>query len=310
MSTGPFAVWMVRPHAFGANPETAASNAFQAAAAPPPDLAERARAEFDGFVAALRGAGVRVFVTDDEPVPVTPDAVFPNNWVSTHQDGTVVLYPMLVPSRQREVRPDWVHAMAVSHGRELRRTLDLRSEPGILEGTGSLVLDRPRRLAFACVSPRTDPELARTWARELGYRLQLFHAVDEQGVAIYHTNVMMAVGTTFSVVCAAAVPDPAERAALLQALELEGRPLVQISRAQMADFAGNVLEVRGAGEQPLIAMSSRAWAAFTPEQQGVLAHGAPIVHVPLDTIERYGGGSARCMLAEVYLPPARLVASG
>lgn len=292
-------VWMIRPHAFARNPQTAVTNAFQAQDVEQDGVAASARAEFDGFVAALRGVGVPVAVTEDTPEPVTPDAVFPNNWVSFHDDGTVVLYPMLTPNRQHEVRPDAVAEMAAQHGFTITRTVDLRDQDGVLEGTGSLVLDRPQRIAYAALSPRTDRALAEAWCAELGYTLHAFPALDAGGRPIYHTNVMMSVDPRFAVVCTESVPEGPDRSRLLDALGQDGRVVVEISLDQMGSMAGNVL---GLGD--VIALSTQAHGAFTEAQRAVLAGVAPLVHAPLDTIETHGGGSARCMLAEVFLPRA------
>lgn len=290
-------VWMIRPHAFGANPETAKTNAFQVGS-PEQDVAGLARAEFDGLAAALRSAGVTVAVTEDAAQPVTPDAVFPNNWVSFHEDGTVVIYPMLAPNRQREVQPHLVREMAERHRFHIARTLDLRPRGGILEGTGSLVLDRPNRVAYACKSPRTDIVVAEWWADQLGYSLVPFRAVDARGMAVYHTNVMMSVDPSFAVVCSDAVPDAAERENVVRELRKTGRIVIEIDFDQMESMAGNILGLDGA-----IAMSSRAYASFSERQRAALETVAPLVHAPLDTIETHGGGSARCMLAAVHLPP-------
>lgn len=290
-------VWMIRPAAFGPNDQTARTNDFQSPAVPPSDVAERARVEFDGLVAALRGAGVTVYVSEDPPEPRTPDAVFPNNWVSFHQDGTVVLYPMLDSSRQAEVRPELIQALVEDHGLKVRGLVDLRAAGGVLEGTGSLVLDREHRVAYAALSPRTELALAEAWCETLDYSLVTFEAVGARGAAIYHTNVMMSVAPGFAVVCGESVLDAGERSQLEASLAVPGRALIDITVAQVGQMAGNVLWLDG-----VTAMSTRAREAFTPAQRLVIESSGPIVHAPLDTIERFGGGSARCMLAEVLLP--------
>lgn len=263
---------MVRPDGFGFNPESAATNTFAASGD-----ATHAHQEFEGLVRILREAGVTVDVLpgpDD-----APDALFPNNWFSTHGD-TLILYPMASDSRQREIQPLPFRAST---------THDLtawRDKGWALEGTGSLVLDRERRIAFAAESPRTHPEAVRTWAELMGYEPVLFQTHER----IYHTNVVMAVGREFAVVCSEAIVDP------LPVLEaLEPKAILEISRTQMGAFCGNVLELEEG-----IAMSQAAWEGFTPDQQDQLkAYGKPLI-ADVTTIERVGGGSVRCMIAELF----------
>ncbi|MEM7203392.1 MAG: arginine deiminase-related protein [Planctomycetota bacterium] len=301
-STAAATVLMVRPSRFAHNAETAATNAFQRPDARDPDTARRdALAEFERLVGVVRAAAVRVAVVDG--APDAPDAVFPNNWVSFHRDGTTVLYPMLAPSRRREVRPDLVAQLQADGFVEVRRTLDLRhheAADGFLEGTGSLVLDRRDRVAYACRSARTSPRVLAEWAAELGYRTHVFTAVDRTGAAIYHTNVMMGIGSGFVVVCAEAVSEPRDRSRLLAALRATGRAVVEISLDQMHCFAGNLIELRAADGAPVIVMSAAAWRSFDAAQRGQLeACGGSIVAPDLATIEALGGGSARCMIAEI-----------
>ena len=300
-------VFMVRPARFAANAETAGTNAFQSAApgASSPALLGAARREFDGLVAALRAEGVEVLVVEDEPEPPRPDAVFPNNWISLHGDGTAVLYPLLAESRRLEVRLDVLERLEERGLFARRRLVDLRPRAaalGFLEGTGSLVLDRVARRAYACLSPRTARPALEAFCAELDYRPVAFHAADARGVAVYHTNVMLALGRALAVVCLEAIDDARERAAVEHSLVETGHELVSITRAQMGEFAGNVLELRGAGERALWAMSSRARRAFTPGQLQALARHGTVVDSALDTIESHGGGSARCMIAEVFSP--------
>jgi len=298
-------VLMVRPASFGHNPETSATNTFQRVVdVDPGAAARRARQEFDGMVATLRAHGVEVEVIEDTPEPPRPDAVFPNNWISFHAGGTAVLYPLLAPSRRTEVRPEIVEELARRGRWRGRRVLDLRAgaAPGeFLEGTGSLVLDRARRVAYACRSARTSEALLRRFCDELGYEALAFDAHDAEGRAIYHTNVMMSVGTGFAVVCAGAIGDPRERARVVGRLEADGHEVVAIDPGQMADFAGNVLEVRPAPGVPLLVLSARAARCLRPEQRTALERYARLVPIELDTIETLGGGSARCMLAELPL---------
>jgi hypothetical protein len=300
------AVFMVHPVRFGFNPETAPSNAFQR---PPangvPDwYTTDIEHEFAALVTTLRGAGVRVIVGEDTASPVKPDAIFPNNWVSFHHDGTVVLYPMLAPNRRLERRDELLEEVRRAGPYRVTRTIDLRgheSRAKYLEGTGSLVLDRGAHIAYACLSPRTDLDVLGDFAQQLDYELVTFEALDGQGRAIYHTNVAMAVGSRWAVVCAAAIHAPERRAAVIAKLRETGHEIVEISLEQMQRFAGNVLELAGA-QGPVIALSTTAWAALLPAQRQVLERYAQVLRVEVPTIERVGGGGVRCMLAEIHLP--------
>ncbi|HSN72466.1 MAG TPA: arginine deiminase-related protein [Steroidobacteraceae bacterium] len=301
-------VLMIRPACFGANPQTAASNVFQARGSEEPAAAACAAAlECDQLVAALGDAGVRVHLYDDLPDPPRPDAVFPNNWVSFHDDGTVVLYPMLARSRRAERRVDLLADLVSREHFRIERLIDLTHHEltgRFLEGTGSLVLDRIHRIAYACLSPRTDADVAAEFARLLDYDLVTFDALDQDGVPIYHTNVMLALGTHFAVVCADAIPGP-QWARLHRRLADSGREIIPISLAQVRSFAGNLIELRTEDDTRVVAMSAAACAAFTPGQRSALEQLAgPIVAAPIPTIERLGGGSVRCMIAEVALPRA------
>lgn len=296
-------VLMIRPARFLSNPETAVSNAFQHAAADAGTAQRAALAEFDAYVSALRAAGVGVLVVEDSIEPHTPDSIFPNNWVSFHADGRVLLYPMQAPNRRQERRPAVLAAVAQQF--EIREQVDLSSfevQDAFLEGTGSLVLDHEHRIAYACHSPRTHPRAMAAFCARTGYRAHWFHAVDSQGVPIYHTNVMMCVGRTLALVCLEALPDAAERSVLAQALAASGKQVIEISRAQMHAFAGNMLELRAADGRPVFALSQRAWASLSEDQQSRIAGYARTVLAPIDTIEHLGGGGARCMIAEIFLP--------
>jgi hypothetical protein len=304
---------MVRPASFGWNPETAASNRFQAdAPAVTADARVRAVAEFDALAAALAGAGVAVHAFADRAEPACPDAVFPNNWVSLHADGTVVLYPMLARSRRRERRLEFIVELQRRGGYRVDRLLDLaHHELGrrFLEGTGSVVFDHVGRVAYACLSPRTDADVLDELCAELGYEAVTFTATDRAGVPVYHTNVALSIGTGYALICADAVP-AGERDALLERLATAGRRVLTIDRGQMGRFAGNVLEVRGAGGARVLAASQRALASLAPAAREMLAGSVDrIVAVPVPTIEDLGGGSVRCMLAEIFLPRPALAAS-
>jgi hypothetical protein len=300
-------VLMVRPARFVGNLQTAESNRFQITESGISDQhAQRAAVgEFDGLVAALRAAGVAVHVFDDTAEPHTPDSIFPNNWVSFHADGSVVLYPMLAENRRQERRTEFLETLSTQHGFRIARVLDLtHHESGnkFLEGTGSLVLDRVHRIAYACVSPRTDLDVLGDFAQQLDYEVVAFEAHDAGGSAIYHTNVLMSVGRGYAAVCSASIRED-ERAAVLDTLRTTGHTLVDLSFEQMGAFAGNMLELASTREGNVIAMSSRALEALSPSQRSLLEeHGGSIVAAPIPTIETLGGGSVRCMLAEIHLP--------
>lgn len=297
-------ILLVRPVAPGYNPETAASNAFQQQTDMDAVSAQRrVQIEFDAFAHALQKEGVDVIVIEDTPVPVKPDAVFPNNWVTFHDDGRVVLYPMFAPSRRRERRMDVVDAL---RGRfKVTELVDLsvyEKENRFLEGTGSLIFDHSNKVVYACVSPRTDRDLTLRVAEMLGYKPVVFHAVDSGGRAIYHTNVMMNVGEGFSIVCLASITDPVERADVVNNLRNTGHTIVDIDFMQMNQFAGNMLAVRNAKGEALLVCSEQAAQSLTPDQRGLLSKYVRLVAIPIPTIEQLGGGSARCMMAEVFLP--------
>jgi hypothetical protein len=301
------AILMVRPKHFGFNAETAVTNRFQRAGAAA-DVGLQARMEFDAFAAALAAEGVTVCVAEDSDEPRNPDAVFPNNWVSFHADGTVVLYPMQAASRRAERRAAVIEQVSRDTGFRVRRTLDLtphEKEGRFLEGTGSLVLDHVARVAYACRSPRTDETVAREWAAELDYSLELFDAADAAGAPIYHTNVVMAVGTRVAVVALDNVA-AADRERVADRLRSSGRDVVGISNAEMVAFAGNMLEVGSwdehLGDFRILVMSRTARRALAPEKFARLSAGVDtVLAAPVDVIERHGGGSVRCMLAEIFL---------
>jgi hypothetical protein len=301
------AVLMIRPANFGANPETAASNAFQKSTEAGATVQARATAEFDALVQALRAAGVVVEVFEDRLEPVTPDAVFPNNWVSFHADGSAWLYPMQALNRRWERRRDILEALDAERGYALKDVHDLsysELDGRYLEGTGSLVLDRVNRVAYAGLSPRTDARLLQDWAARAGYEGVHFHARDTRGQPIYHTNVMLCIGSAFALGCFDCIADKAERERVVQRLTDTGHEVVAISPYQMESFAGNMLELKGRGGETLLAMSTRAERALNPAQRAALEKHARIVSSPIDTIEDCAGGSVRCMLAEIHLPRA------
>ncbi len=300
------AVMMVRPARFQSNPQTAESNRFQGNFDAPAAVQQAAALrEFDGLVQALEASGVRVLVFDDTPEPHTPDAIFPNNWVSFHADGTVVLYPMEAENRRTERRHDIVEMLAEQHGFVVRNIVDLthhEAKGHYLEGTGSMVLDRVNRIAYACLSSRTHLDPLGDFAQRLDYEVVSFDALDAGGVPIYHTNVLMNVGEALAVICAEAIPRDDQRKAVLERLEQSGHRVMELSFAQLQAFAGNMLELRSSSGTRVVAMSQRARDALTDSQLEILRSNGEVVSAPIDAIERSAGGSVRCMLAEIHLP--------
>ena len=299
-------ILMIRPVRFGYNPQTAGNNAFQTLEGSEQEEAIQtaALAEFDDFVTVLRQAGVRVLVFSDRVDAPQPDSIFPNNWFSTHDSGHVFLYPMYAPNRRAERRMDIVESLTSEHGLNVGMIADLSPNEAFgrfLEGTGSMVIDREARTIYACLSPRTDAGLLREFALTFSYRLRSFDALDDQGQAIYHTNVVMHIGSWIAVICLDAIAAD-QREAVRKELELAGKQVLDITHDQMNHFAGNMLELRGNGGQYFTVMSQQALNALRPEQRSAIEAHTPIIASSLDTIERFGGGSARCMMAEVFLP--------
>jgi hypothetical protein len=301
-------VLMIRPTRFQSNPQTADSNAFQTAPdASPAEQQRSALTEFESLVSVLRGAGIEVHVFDDTLEPHTPDSVFPNNWVSFHADGTVVLYPMEAENRRCERRPDVIERLDAELGFQVRQVVDLshHEDAGhFLEGTGSMVLDRVNRVAYACLSSRTHLDVLGDFAQRMDYDVVAFEALDRHGVPIYHTNVLMAIGEKLAVICDAAIARDDQRAAVLERLESTGHELVSLDFDQLESFAGNMLELRAADGVPVIAMSQRAWDSLSAEQQARMGANGRVVTAAIDDIEDSAGGSVRCMLAEIHLPRA------
>lgn len=297
-------VIVVRPTGFGFDPGTAASNGFQRDLADP-DLVRKAGKEFDALVEALQDRGIGTTVLDPAD-PAAPDAVFPNNWFSTDSEGRMVYYPMATASRRRE-RDLGLHRKLKDMGFASTDVLDIshwEADGQALEGTGSLVLDRTRRTAYAALSPRTTKEAVEAWCHELGFKPLTFTATMDgkaDGQRIYHTNVMMTIGRGFAVLCAACIPDLNERHRVAAGLASSGKELVQLSMGQMRDFAANILQLRS-GKGNFIFMSERAFKAFDAAQIHRLGRYGEPVPVAVPTIEAVGGGSIRCMLAENFLP--------
>ena len=293
---------MIRPVNFGFNAETAVNNAFQV---PGNDAGaqEKAKQEFDDFVNILQQNGVDVTVVNDTPQPYTPDSIFPNNWVSFHNDGTIVLYPMYAVNRRLERKPGVLNKLAEKFISS--KTIDLSNyeqESAFLEGTGSMVLDRENKIAYACLSPRTDYFVLTDFCEKMGYTAASFDAIDQNGQPIYHTNVMMCVADKYVVICMDSIAADHEKEEVTAIIKKTGKDIVSISYNQMNHFAGNMLQVKNNKEESLLVMSSQAFESLTKEQVQQLSGYNKIVHSPLTTIETNGGGSARCMMAEVHLP--------
>lgn len=298
-------IMLVRPAGFRGNPQTRASNVFQdGSVVPDPRLAQGAQAEFDALVDALQGAGLAPVVFPDlAGGRVSPDAVFPNNWLSTHADGSVVIYPLLAPIRRLERRLDLVRELEDEHGFLVTRLIDLSRLEGqqqYLEGTGSLVLDRPAGTAYAVHSPRTHAAALAAFSTATGYRVQAFNA-RIRDKAVYHTNVIMSIGSGYALLCRDAVSSPAELRRLEESLESAGHHVIDISLDQACRFAGNCLELAPATGKRLL-ISATAVAALTTAQLAMLERHADLLPVAVPLIERHGGGSVRCMIAEIHLP--------
>jgi hypothetical protein len=297
---------MIRPVNFGFNQETAESNAFQNV-----EFGKQhqnnaqtiALQEFDEMVAQLRKAGVNVMVIDDTPQPYTPDSIFPNNWISFHANGTLITYPMQAENRRQERREDIIERILEDF--YINRKIDLsvfEAENKFLEGTGSMVLDRKHKIAYACLSPRTHEDVLKEFSVQMNYEIVKFNAVDGSDKQIYHTNVLMCIGDMFAVICLEAIPDLDERLMVRNSLEQSGKRIVEISLSQMNQFAGNMLEVRGHNDEKILVMSRAAHNSLTEKQIDILDDYCSIHSFDLTMIEGNGGGSARCMMAEVHLP--------
>jgi hypothetical protein len=297
---------MIRPARFASNPMTAASNRFQGnTEATPEEQQVQAQQEFDGLANALRDNGIDVIVVDDTIEPHTPDSIFPNNWISFHADGRVVLYPMEAENRRTERRMDIVETLDADPGFSVSEIVDLshhEQNEHYLEGTGSMVLDRVNHIAYACLSTRTQLDALGDFAQRMGYEVITFDAVDRDGVPIYHTNVLMNVGENLAVICDAAIPRDEQRAAVLQRLRETGHEVMPLSYEQLDAFAGNMLELRNKNGARVVAMSQQAFDSLSEGQRLLLKANGAVLAAPIDTIEASAGGSVRCMLAEIHLP--------
>src|SRR6266436_827869 len=297
-------VLMIRPRRFYPNPQTAADNAFQCTTHLDSDaLTLMARKEFDAAVQALRAAGVNVHVFEDTAEREKPDAVFPNNWISTHDDGRIVLFPMYSALRRRERRQDIVQELRKHY--RVTEVIDysaFEDEGCCLEGTGSLVFDHLNKIAYVSLSNRSDPKVIEHFADDFSYEPVIFTSIGSNGQSIYHTNVMMCIGTAFAMVGLEMIPNKAERQQLRSRLEKTGKEIVELSADQIANFAGNTIELQNKSGEKLLVLSSRAARALTEEQRETLTGYARLLPLELPTIE-LSGGSARCMMATIHLPP-------
>jgi len=297
-------VLMIRPGRFYPNPETAADNAFQREADHGSDaLTLAARKEFDAAVHTLRAAGVNVHVFEDTADPEKPDAVFPNNWISTHHDGRIALFPMYSTLRRRERRQDIVEDLRKHY--RVTEVIDysaFEDEGCCLEGTGSLVLDHLNKIAYVSLSNRSNPKVIQRFADDFSYEPVTFTSIGSNGQPIYHTNVMMCVGTAFVMVGLGMIRTKAERQQLQERLEKTGKEIVELAADQIANFTGNAIELHNKGGEKLVVLSSRADRALTEDQRERLSRYARLIPLELPTIE-LGGGSARCIIATIHLPP-------
>jgi hypothetical protein len=305
-------ILMIRPVAFRMNEQTAVNNYYQKVldGLSPETVNAKAQEEFDTFVNKLKMVGVNVIVVNDTIDPDTPDSIFPNNWISFHESGDVVMYPMFAENRRQERREDILELLE-DKGFEMNEFItDYSSaeEDGFfLEGTGSIVLDRENGKAYCALSPRADEELFIEFCEDFDMNPVIFEAfqtVNGERKLIYHTNVMMCIGDTFAVICADCIDDKKERKMVLDSLKSDEKEIILITEAQMNNFAGNMLELMGSDERRYLVMSSSAHQSLTKKQIAQLEEHVTILSSSLDTIEACGGGSARCMMAEIFLPKA------
>jgi hypothetical protein len=297
-------VLMIRPCRFYPNPETAADNAFQRSVDCDSDaLTQMAREEFDAAVKTLRVAGINVHLFEDTIEPEKPDAVFPNNWISTHHDGRIVLFPMYSALRRRERRRDITDELRKHyHITEVIDYSAFEDEGFCLEGTGSLVLDHLNKFAYVSLSNRSNPKVIQRFADDFSYEPVTFTSIDSNGQPIYHTNVMMCIGTAFAMIGLEMIPNKTERELVRARLEKTGKEIVELSTDQIANFAGNAIELHDKDGEKLLVHSTRADEALTEHQRKRLSRHARLIPLGLPTIE-LGGGSARCMIATIHLPP-------
>lgn len=303
---------MIRPIQFRFNEQTAVNNYYQTAieGLNASQIQLKAAREFDNFVEKLKSKKINVIVIEDTPNPNTPDSIFPNNWVSFHSDGKVGLYPMFAENRRLERRPDILEKLQTEAGLKINEVIDFSSyekENRFLEGTGSMILDRPNQLAYSAISIRTDEKVLDDFCTKFGYKAIKFTAnqtVKGKRLPIYHTNVMMCVATKFAILCTKSIDNQAERKTVIENLEKTGKEIIEISEDQKHHFAGNMLQVNDTEGKPYLVMSAAAHQSLNDNQKERIEKYCEILSSSLDTIEALGGGSARCMMAEVFLPRA------
>lgn len=295
---------MIRPANFGFNVETAANNSFQKndKSLSNDEIKNLAIKEFDGLVAKLRENGINVLVFEDTDEPKKPDAVFPNNWISFHQEGMVMKYPMFAKARRVERRQDIIEEIKNTYNVTKEYTFEHYEEEDMyLEGTGSLILDRENKLVYANLSPRTDLRLLDKWCILMGYEKRKFYAKDRKGEDIYHTNVIMALGETFCVICMDCIPEGQDKAMLSKSLYSTDKEIINITLDQVEAFAGNMLQLKNKAGKRYLVMSQTAYDCLTPQQLEIINKHTFIITAAIPTIEKYGGGSVRCMMAELFL---------
>lgn len=301
-SQAPSAVVMVRPMSFGFNPQTAGTNAFQNHIQDSVDsVRSKALLEFDQMVDLLRSNDIEVVVVEDTDRPEKPDAVFPNNWISFHHDGTVVLYPMLAENRRSERMNPVVREVEKHY--QITKTIDLTSferENKFLEGTGSIVFDYANKIAYASRSPRTDERILTELCEKIDFKPIVFDAVDKNDQAIYHTNVLMCIGTEFAIICLDAIKNENDQEKILDSLSATNHKVIAISYSQMKLFAGNMMEVKSKSGEQVVLLSQQAFLSLLPGQLDALSRFAEPISVDIPTIEAYGGGSVRCMIAGIF----------
>lgn len=295
-------VLMIRPVHFGYNAETAVNNYFQQKT--DGTVQEKAVQEFDELVSKLRSNNINVNVLEDTIEPHTPDSIFPNNWISFHEDNSITLYPMFAENRRKE-RKETVLQFIRDHFNITKiNDLSFYEQSGVfLEGTGSMVLDRENKIVYACLSPRTNEDVLDHFCKLYKYNKVVFIAADSKGNLIYHTNVMLCIGSRFAVVCQEAIPEENERKHVIESLTASGKEIISISLPQLHHFAGNMLELINTNGDPILVLSTQAYQSLHQQQIDALEKYATILHSSLNTIETAGGGSARCMLAEIFNTP-------
>lgn len=298
------AIFLIKPANFGYNLQTATSNAFQHQTTEKENITTlKAIQEFEMMANKLSKKGIDVQVIDDTPYPIKPDAIFPNNWGSFHANGTVIIYPMLAKNRRAEKRKEILEKIKETF--EIKKTIDLSANElkgTFLEGTGSIIFDHQAKKAYACISPRTDKKLFVEICNTIGYKAHYFYARDKSGKEIYHTNVMMNIGNGYAVICLESITDEQEKNMLVTSLKNSGKEIITISLNQMSSFCGNMIELEIKSKKNILAMSQTAFDNLTKAQKNTLKLYCELFPLNVNTIEKIGGGSVRCMISEIFLP--------